>query len=211
MAPMRPSFHIAAALLHESKARAKPCEASLHACLAFLSQLPAADLSRLQLQLPLRYPLPDSCLALLLQRGSRLHQQLTSLRLSRVSLTEPLAQGLGALPALRHLCMAHANLIALPQLLAAATQLEHLHVGGGREQLDMQDWCTGLWHVHHRGLVLGMTCQVDIGRGFTWRGAWVRSARAANGSRVRSQCTWDSSGARRAAAAVGSSHILVLC
>ncbi|GLC41385.1 hypothetical protein PLESTB_001017300 [Pleodorina starrii] len=115
-------------LFHESKARAAPCAASCAACLRFLASLPHLHLHHLQLVLPLRYALPAQVTDTLSAHLTRL----SSLRLVRCSLTQQAAAALGRLTQLRHLCIAHADLAALPQLLGteAAARLEHIHVHG---------------------------------------------------------------------------------
>ncbi|KAG2425966.1 hypothetical protein HXX76_013337 [Chlamydomonas incerta] len=131
------SVTLRVALTHESKARAWPCEARLAAALDYLADGGRSRFQQgqLQLQLPLRCALPASTTAVL---ASRFHH-LTRLRLVRCSLTQQLAAALGGLAALRRLCIAHASLAALPQLLAAATQLEHLHVHGYHSLVIVED------------------------------------------------------------------------
>ncbi|GFR48437.1 hypothetical protein Agub_g10336, partial [Astrephomene gubernaculifera] len=139
-AAIGPSLHsvtLRVALHHESKARAAPCADACVACLRLLASLPYYNQSRLQLQLPLRYALPESVTTALLYGGGL--TRLRSVRLVRCSVTQQLAAALGGMPALRHLCLAHANLAALPQLLQAATQLEHLHVHGYHSLVIVED------------------------------------------------------------------------
>ncbi|KAG2495884.1 hypothetical protein HYH03_006122 [Edaphochlamys debaryana] len=131
--PALRSVTVRVACAHESKARAAPDLEALEGCLGFLASHPRYSQERLQLQLSLRLALPGTVLQP--QSWGRLR----SLRLVRCSLTVELAEALPRLPALRHLCVAHAGLAALPQLLAAAGGLSHIHVHGYHTLVIVED------------------------------------------------------------------------